>query len=572
MRRRSAAALFLSALFSGPLLASGRVGPQPAPVAAIPATAWERIDAFVRALLEAEAVPGLALSVVERSGEARTAYYGVADLKTRASLGPETLFEIGSLTKAFTAVLLLQLSEERKVDLSAPVTKALPWFGNPPGGRSLTPHDLLTHSSGLATDREDVPTSLYMTLAARERPLGFAPGSAFHYSNLGYQILGHIAEEVSGLRYAALVRTRIFDRLGMTRSAGAITSDLRPQMATGYVPLWDDRPPFSGEPRAEASWVEYGTGDGCIASTAPDMVRWLRMLLDGGRGPTGRLLSDESFASLVTPAIRITPLNATGYSYGFNVRKVDGRTLLRHTGGMLGYTSAVLLDLDSGIAVLALSNLSGSEYRPTDATDFVYRVLLASRKGEPLPAVPSFDKSRVPNAAEYAGTFVRADGERISLVAEGDKLLLVQGERRYPLEARGEDTFRVDHPDFALHLLRFGRQNGKPVEASYGPSWFTAAGYDGPRTFSVPKEWFGFVGHYRAFHPWTNNFRVFIRKEKLWIAMSDGSERLLVPSEGDRFRMGEERTPERFRFDTLVKGSAQRAVWSGVEFYRFFTP
>ncbi len=510
--------------------------------------------------------------MVERGGGERTAYYGVADLKTRAPVEQESLFEIGSLSKAFTAVLLLRLAEEGKVNLAAPVTKALPWFENPPGGRPLTPHDLLTHTSGLATDRDDVPSSLFLTLAAREHALGFPPGSAFHYSNLGYEILGDVAEQVSGLPYAVLVKERIFAPLGMTRSAGAITTGLRPWMATGYVPMWDDRPPWPGEPRVEAPWVEYGAGDGCIVSTAPDMVRWLRMLLGRGAVPPGRLLTEESFLKLSTPAVRVSPLAAAGYSYGFHVRTVDGRTLLWHSGRMPGFSSSVLLDLTRGIAVLVLTNLSGCVHRPSEVADFVYRVVAAAREGEPLPPVPVLDDTRVPNASEYAGTYVRDDGGKLVLVAEGERLSLSAEGRKFPLEPRGEDRFRVDHPDFALYLLRFGRQNGKPVEAFYGPSWYRSPLYDGPSRFSVPSEWHGYVGHYRAVHPWTNNFRVFLRKGKLWIGMPDGAERLLVPEDGRRFRMGEERTPERFRFDSLVKGAAQRVVWSGVDFYRFFTP
>ena len=91
-------------------------------------------------------------------------------------------------------------------------------------------------------------------------------------------------------------------------------------------------------------------------------------------------------------------------------------------------------------------------------------------------------------------------------------------------------------------------------------------------TPDAPKEWLPFRGHYRAANPWTNNFRVFLRKGKLWMSTPDGTERRLVPLEGGLFRIGEERTPEVLRFDAIVEGWAQRASLSGVEYYRFFTP
>ncbi len=545
---------------------------EPAPSGPGSPAAWIRIEAFVRARMEAGRIPGLAIAVADSAGRTAARGYGVSNLGTGAPVTPETLFAIGSLSKAFTAVLVLRLAEAKQLDVEAPVTRVLPWFQPPSGARPPTIHQLLTHTAGLPGDRDDIPSPLPVALSVRDLR-GTGPGSAgFHYSNIGYQAAGLALEAAAHRTYAELLRTEILERLGMAATSGAITASSRAASATGYAPAWDDRPPHPRYPLVEAPWVEYAAADGSILSNAADMGRWLRMLLARGAAPGGRLLSGESFERMVRPWVRISPLDPWAYGYGFFVRSAGGGVLLRHTGGMPGFTSALEADLGKGLAVVVLANVAAADSRPTDIANFVLETLAADAAGEPPPEAPAPNPARVPNAGEYAGTFVSVSGEKLVLSADGDRLFLVRDGKRHPLEPRGEDRFWVDHPDFALHFLRFWRQNGRPVEAAYGPSWYVAASYEGPRSFEIPKEWAPLRGHYRANSPWTSNFRVFFRKGKLFLETAGGDERLLVPVEPGLFRVGEERVPETLRFDEIVDGWAQRAVFSGVPFYRFFTP
>lgn len=532
-----------------------------------------RIDAFIRSRMEAERIPGLALAVATRAGGGSEGYWGVADRRTGAPVGPTTLFQIGSLSKAFAATLLLRLAEAGRVDVDAPVTRYLKWFEAPHGSRPPTLHQLLTHSAGLPADRDDIPSPAALAFAVRGRKPPIPPGIGFHYSNIGYQILGLVAEHAGHGSYSEMLRQEIFSALGMAATKGAITFGERVSAATGYVPLRDDRPPHPDDPIVEAPWIEYAGADGSILSTAPDMGRWLKAIVGRGAGPSGRILSPESFERLVQPWVRVSPLGPTAYGYGFFVLRIEKRTYLRHTGGMLGFTSALAADLERGVGVVVMTNVARAASRPNDVAEFVLRTLVAAENGEALPELPPADRAAVPGAGGYAGTFVAPGGDRLVIAAEGDRLFLVRDGARHPLEARGEDRFWIGHPGFGLYFLRFGRQNGKVVEAAYGPSWYVTEGYDGPRAFSVPRETAPFRGHYRSANPWAaNNFRIFFRKGKLWMGTPDGAERLLVPIEPGLYQIGEERTPEFIRFDQIVDGWAQRASLSGVEFYRFFTP
>ena len=132
----------------------------------------------------------------------------------------------------------------------------------------------------------------------------------------------------------------------------------------------------------------------------------------------------------------------------------------------------------------------------------------------------------------------------------------------------GTDLF-VDHPDYALFLLRFGRQNGKVVEAFHGPDWYTNDRYTGPTTFDHPQEWDAYPGQYISHNPELTDIRIVLRKGVPTLIHAAGDEAPMVPLGGAVFRVGEDdRWPERIRFDTIVDGRAFRAVLSCGNYYR----
>ena len=304
--------------------------------------------------------------------------------------------------------------------------------------------------------------------------------------------------EAVGKPYPAIIQERILDPLGMTASVPAITHETRRRLAVGYTPLYDDRPYRPSDPLVPATWLETDTGDGSIAATAGDLAAYLRMLLNRGQGPHDRLLSAESFALMTTPVIEDEPGSA--YGYGLSLREIDGHACIGHGGGMVGYHSALLGDQDDGLGVVVLVN--GPPHRLNETARFALACLRAANRDEaPPPLPPAPDPTRIGNAADYAGTY-RDDARVLKFVADGSRLVLECGGSRLMLESAGEDCFLVDHPDFALFPLRFGRDGGRVVEATHGPDWYRGERYDGPTSFDAPAEWSAYVGHYRAHNPW----------------------------------------------------------------------
>src|SRR5712692_5041365 len=261
--------------------------------------AFARLDEFIAAHLRDVGAPGMTLALATRAGLLRASTYGFADRKAGAKVQPNTLFEIGSISKSFVALSLMQMREEGKFDSSKPITTYLPWLKIDSKYAPITGHHLLSHTSGL-------PDGVPLELIGLDQALctGFAPGEHFAYSNIGYDLLGRVLEAIDRQPLAAVLRRRVLDPLGMSSSEPVITNAIRPRMAIGYAPMFDDRPfPLRGT-LAEAPWVEFGEGAGSVSSTATDMGKYLTMLLNRGKGKQRSIISTENFAKLISPVIK----------------------------------------------------------------------------------------------------------------------------------------------------------------------------------------------------------------------------------------------------------------------------
>ncbi|MCP3961485.1 MAG: serine hydrolase [bacterium] len=551
--------------------------------------ATRAVAEYARRVMEEERLPGLAVGLTHRDGWVWTGAYGVADLKLATPLTTEHMFEIGSISKMFTALSLLGLRDEGRFDPRAPVTASLPWFEAGGDGGAITGHHLLSHTSGIVANRDDVVGSWYMAHALRERPSRLAPGERFAYSNVGYQVLHAMLETLEERSITEVFAERIFEPLGMTSSRAGFTTAMREHMAVGYQPLYDDRPPHRSHPQVEAPWGEYDIGDGNVVSTPADLAAFLRMLLNRGATPAGgRIVSEESFELFMNPpGVKALHSEKRHYGYGiFAVRTGEGHTRLSHGGGMVGYITALEGDLDTGMGAVAFTNAMSDA--PFLITSYALDALHAAAAGEPIPdPLPPVDLMKVAEAADYAGSYREPGGDRVlEVTAEGEALFLSSPSwadgTRVQLESAGRgDGFLAHHPEIEgldLFLLCFGRDDDeRVVELYHGEDWYVGDGYDGPTVFEAPERWRAYRGHYRSYSPWLSNFRVVLRKGELLVFTAGSAEsgvgfERLTEIEPGVFAVGEQPTPERLVFDSVVDGKALRAVWSGHPFYRFFTP
>ncbi len=528
------------------------------------------LDRFVEQYMRGMNAPGMTLVLADRDGVQRVVTYGFTDVETRARVKPDELFEIGSISKSFVALCLLQLRDEGKLDLQKPILDYLPWFRIESSYDPITVHHLLTHTSGLPG-----APPVFLSDPAAKHHAAYPPGKLFHYNNMAFTLLGHLLMSLDRGELSEIYRRRIFEPLGMTVTEPIITFENRDRTAKNYYAFQGDRPFARFGKLSEAPGIVMTSAAGCIASTPHDMGLYVQFLARRGEGPKKRLVSEESFSLFSKPHVKAEEFSPTAsYGYGIAVDSLDGHTILRHTGGMISFASALQVDLEEGVGAFASINAMQG-YRPNPVVQYSIQLMRAHRASKPVPAAPAVSvATEVKSATDFAGTFQSPDGKTLVFAAEGSQLFLQRNGQRVALENSGDGMFVVPHPDFSRFLLVFGRSDTKNpkspvVEVGWGSDWYVKPDYSGPKSFDYPKEWKTFVGYYRNDNPWIGGTRFVIRKGVL---LADGISPLAEQKDGSFRTQDDEADTEWIRFYDVADGHAQRVKFSGEDLWRVVAP
>jgi D-alanyl-D-alanine carboxypeptidase len=525
-------------------------------------------------VLASAALPGVVVAVTDRKQTLKVLVHGYSDLKARRLLTPETRFAIGSISKSFTAVALMQLADEGRFDPQASVSHYVPWFRLKSSSQAITGHHLLAHTAGLPNYLADVASSRFVAARLQEFSPTYAPGEHYWYSNTGYQVLGALIEKIEASPCATVIQRRVLDSLGMNSSAPLIDDAQRGCVAVSYVP-WS----YDGE-YVEAPWFEYTTNDGSVISNAQDMCGYLRFILNRGMTPAGRLLSESAFSTLTTPVLN-------DYAYGLIVQQEAGERVIRHGGTIGGFRALLEARMDQGLGVIILTN-GGID--PSLQKWIVAAITAACRGSSPPPPPAHRSIGAVVDVKRYAGIYRMAHAgaargdTALEFVVSGGSLARKVGADFKPLIRVGGDVFREAGPNHQGLAYFFGRlveSEDLPVtHVSRGSHWYVTDGFNGNIAPDAPSTYAAYVGHYANRGSEGPSARVFVCNGELVMIMggSDGPPpkqpvEALVPDGEGAFRIGPfSYTPERARFDTLIDGQAQRLVISGVPLYRVDTP
>jgi CubicO group peptidase (beta-lactamase class C family) len=313
----------------------------------------DAVDDYLEREREALGFPGLSLAVVRDGRVVKARGYGLASLELGVPATKESVYEIGSLTKQFTATAVMMLVEEGRIRLDDSLARFFP--DGPGWWKEITLRHLLHHTSGILnyTDVGDF-LALGRTDFTRERilellyalPSEFAPGATWSYSNTGYYLLGMVIEKASGRSYWEFLEERIFGPLGMRSTRSADPRAIVPNRAAGY-----GKAKGGLENRAPLTPSAAGAA-GAILSTAVDLARWDAAL----RGR--KLVGASSLREMWTPS-RVTGGGVAPVPYGFGWATSDhrGRRAVLHGGGTPGHSSVIYRALDEGLTVILLANL-----------------------------------------------------------------------------------------------------------------------------------------------------------------------------------------------------------------------
>ena len=528
---------------------AGRAAAQLAPQA----QAMAAIQAYADAHRRWFNLPGLTLGVTSPSGFASVIHSGFANADARTPIAPDALFQIGSISKSFAALLLHQLAAEGRFSLSDRIVALLPQAPLP-ADSPITVQHLLDHVAGLPGDAPLFVRGGLWT--------AYPPGAHWHYSNTGYELLGKLAEQVGGKPLPLLYAERIFAPLGMLRTRGAIVGADRLLYAQGYEAANMAVPFVRGAPLAPAAWIDMANAAGSIGSTANDMNLYLRALAGLAQGRGGLGLGPDQGRVFAAHSVA-TGSPELGYGNGLMHVSDKGRNYLHHTGGMVSFTSSFHLDIGNGVGAYATSTLSAfSNYRPRKLTLFAVQALAAAEAGQPLPLPPSLEMP-VLNPRQYAGRY--AAGSKAFEIRAGRGLTLVASGREAALEPFAPDLFGTLDPDFRDHALKFDRARGAVSAALWGPETFVRQG----AKVTVPRSNLALArlaGRYVNDSPWLGTAVIVERGGKLWI----GTDTPMTTIGDNLWRVGEEDwSPERASFADYIDGVPQTFVYSGWAFARF---
>ncbi len=301
--------------------------------------------------------PGCAAIVAQNGKIVYKKAFGMANLELNVPMKSDMIFRIGSMTKQFTAIAILQLMELGKLDLQDDITKFIPDY--PTRGQRITIENLLTHTSGINSYTSDPDFTQYMRMDKKpvevinlfkDKQLEFVPGTKWSYSNSGYFLLGYIIEKVSGKTYAQYLDDNFFKPLGMTNSCLGSDSRIIMNRASGY------QKGDGGIINASMISMTIPYSAGSILSTVEDLYKWNQAL------HSYRLVKKETLAKAFTE-YHLANGKGTGYGYGWFLRKLQGSPTIEHGGGINGFlTSGVYLpDEDVFVAVLSNSTANPPE-------------------------------------------------------------------------------------------------------------------------------------------------------------------------------------------------------------------
>lgn len=414
--------------------------------------------------------PGCALGVMRNGAMLYSQGYGMADLERKLPITPASVFDIGSVSKQFSAAAVVLLAQDGKLSLDDDVRKYVPEL--PDFGTSVTINNLIWHTSGwrdyvglqtLGGIQLDQASGDAETLAvlARQKQLNFKPGSRWEYSNTGYFLLAVIVERVAGEPLAAFAAKRIFEPLGMTstliRNHYAM---LIPNRALGYAPDEQQQGKFN---LSFSNWEQ--TGDGAVQISVQDMLKWDENYYQAKVG--GR-----SFVEEMHRIGHLDDAKPTGYARGLFIDKYRGLHRVQHGGSWIGYRAMYerFPEQHASIAVFCNSD----DAKPTPLADHVADIVLADAfteksVAEQAAATQAKQAGKLADHSRFVGSYFDTDSNSVFSIVEAEGALALQAMgATLPLTAAGPSQFVIPAFGAKVSFAGKGKQPAEQLTFSFG--------------------------------------------------------------------------------------------------------
>lgn len=529
-----------------------------------------RLETLIAHEMKDKGLPAVSVALVDDQTIIWSKGFGLADPDKKTPATAETVYRVGSVSKLFTDIAVMQLVEAGQVDLDKPVTTYLPDFApTNPFGTPITLRHLMSHRSGLLREPpvghyfDDTAPSLADTVASLNgTTLVYAPGTHTKYSNAGIAVVGRVVEVLTKQPFVEALQARVLGPLGLKNSAFAPTPGVSAALAKAYMWTYFGR-------QFEAPTFQLGMAPaGSMYSTVEDLSRFMSVLFRQGQGPNGVVIKPETLEAMWTP--QFAPAGATqGFGIGFGISQFQGHRRVGHNGAIYGFATELQAIPDAKLGVALVTTLDGANAVMGHIAQEAMSALLAAHDGKPLPELTLPQPVTPETAKALAGTYAAATGDRrMTLEDRHGTLVATMASFQSELKATGTtgQDLTVDG------RLAYGMNITRGEKGTLSANGVTYTRVDETkRPAPAPAAWSGLIGEYG----WDHNVLYILEREGKLHALIEWF--FLYPLESQGKQAGQDvfafpksglYDGEQLRFVRDAKGQATEVIAAGVRFTR----
>jgi serine beta-lactamase-like protein LACTB len=539
---------------------------QPAvPAAPKYAAAVAELDALVTEQVADKRLPALSIALIDDQQVVWAKGYGFQDRDRKTPATAETVYRVGSVSKLFTDVAIMQLVEEGRLDLDAPLTKYVPEFKpvGKPEFKPITLRMLMAHRSGVIREPPvgnyfdpTEPSLEKSVLSLNGIDLVYPPGEKQKYSNAAIGLVGYTLQKTQKEKFETFVQRRVIDPLGMKSSSFLPTPVVKKNLADAVMWTYHGR-------EFPAPTFELGVAPaGCMYSTVLDLAKFQSCLFAGGKVGDRQLLKPATIAEMFRPQF-VEPDEKEGFGLGFLVSEFDGHKQVSHGGAIYGFATdwAILPGEKLGVIVVCSRDVANPVVNRIAAGAF--RLILAAKHGKPLPKPERSEPLPADDARQLAGVY-RTDDGWLELTESAGRLYVTPG--------RGGARFRVHKSGDGLisdDVLAWGVRFGRGPDTITTPNKTTLTREkDAGAPPEAPANWKGLIGEYGWDH---NTLYVYERAGRLYCLIEWIEVDLLTEESDDVFAFPTDRGMyhgEKLVFTRDATGRATKVEAARVVFER----
>ncbi len=458
----------------------------------VPLPGYERIVQELERVIWHEmadkSLPALAIALVDDQEIVWARAFGYSDPEREIPATTVTVYRIGSVSKLFTDIAVMQLAERGVLDLDKPLAEYIPEFQpKNPFEKPITLRQLMSHRSGLLREppvgnyfETSEPSLADTVLSLNQTELVYEPENRTKYSNAGIAVVGYVLEKTQGRPFAEYVKEAVLKPMGLERSSFAPERGLIKNLARSY--MWT----LDGDMFVAPAFELGMSPAGCMYSTVTDLSRFISILINRGKGVRGPVVRPETLEKMWTPQYA-EPGQKEGFGLGFQVSEIDGQRCVSHDGAIYGFATALNVLPEAKLGVSAVTTLDGANSVTERLAQYALKLMLDMKAGkelEPKEMTQPVPAEMIPKLEGHYSS----EKSSVALIERQGELFLSTSTGLYALRMLGERVVLDDRRGYA-ESLSFAEGQVKIGSRVYTKS-------EALKPEPVPERWKGLIGEY----------------------------------------------------------------------------